>query len=105
MVKIEVNGNDGKTLFSGKPDDVAVDIAAAVNQIYKGMFSMHPYMAYVFKKSCETLFREDSPVWDRNGDQMMVSFGDMTMVSYSEKGEESDGDPGEVPGAGDQGSL
>lgn len=63
MVSIEVH-EEVKVRFGGRPDDVAVDLATAVNQMFCAFNAHDPGLAEVFKVCCVTLFQEDSPVWD-----------------------------------------
>ena len=63
MVSIEV-GEEVKVRFGGRPDDVAVDLATAVSQMFCAFNANDPRLAEVFKMCCITLFEEQSPVWD-----------------------------------------
>ena len=86
MVSMEIN-ETVKVRFGGRPDDVAVDLATGVSQMFCAFYAREPRLAEAFKVCCATLFAEDSPVWDPNRNVAVI------IAPMKQKEENGNGNP------------
>lgn len=73
MVNIKLQGNHAEIGFDDNPQNVATELAIAINGIYNGFKNRSSLMAKQFKQGIQICLREGSPAWEHKQDMTMIT--------------------------------